>query len=155
VTDPHEEKGVEAMEKIKALFANDALAAHLGMELVELAPGRAVARMDVRDEHLNLFGMAHGGIIFTLADFAFEAACNSHGTVAVALNVNIAYLKAAGTGTLTATAGEISCAGRIGTYDIPVTDESGERIASFHGLAYRKRDPLPGLEEEEDSPASA
>lgn len=133
------------MPDIKSLFDRDALAKHLGMELAELDPGRAVARMTVGEEHLNLFGMAHGGIVFTLADFAFEAACNSHGTVAVALNVNISFLKPAGTGPLTATAEEISCGGRTGTYDIAVTDEGGERVASFHGLAYRKRDPLPGL----------
>ncbi|MGC9455126.1 MAG: hydroxyphenylacetyl-CoA thioesterase PaaI [Phycisphaerae bacterium] len=136
------------MDKIKSLFAGDALAAHLGMELLELSPGRSVTRMTVGDEHLNLFGMAHGGIIFTLADFAFEAACNSHGTVAVALNVNISFLAAAGKGTLTATAEEVNCAGRIGTYDIRVTDENGSLVAHFHGMAYRKRDPLPGLEEQ-------
>lgn len=134
------------MDKIKELFNGDALARHLGMELLELNPGRSVTRMTVGDEHLNLFGMAHGGIIFTLADFAFEAACNSHGTVSVALNVNISYIKPAGPGTLTATAEEISCSGRIGTYDIRVTDGNDSLVAHFHGTAYRKRDPLPGLE---------
>ncbi len=137
------------MEKIKALFSRDALAAHLGMELVELGPGRSVTRMTVRDEHLNLFGMAHGGIIFTLADFAFEAACNSHGTVSVALNVNICFLAPAAGGALTATAEEVSCSGRIGTYDIRVTDENDTLIAHFHGMASRKRDPLPGLEDDQ------
>lgn len=137
------------MEKIKELFVGDSLAAHLGMELLELSPGRSVTRMTVRDEHLNLFGMAHGGVIFTLADFAFEAACNSHGTVSVALNVNISYIKAAGPGALTATAEEVSCSRRIGTYDIRITDENDSLVAHFHGTAYRKPDPLPGLESPE------
>jgi acyl-CoA thioesterase len=131
------------MENMKGFFQRDAFAAHLGMELVEISPGQAVTRMQVQDQHCNTFGMAHGAVIFALADFAFEAACNSHGTVAVALNVSISFLKAAGRGPLTARATEVSRGNRIGTYDIRVTDEGGDLVATFQGMAYRKQDPIP------------
>ncbi len=131
------------MEHVKSFFRRDRMAAELGMTLAEVTPGGAVATMTVEDRHLNGMGMAHGGAIFTLADFAFAAACNSHGTVAVALNVSISYVKAAGKGAaLTATAEETSRGRRTGTYAIRVADEQDRTVALFHGLAYRKDEQI-------------
>ena len=129
-------------EKMKRFFQQDAFATLLGIELADISAGGAVARMEIQPRHCNIHGTAHGGAIFTLADFAFQAACNSHGTVAVALNVNISYLRPAGGGRLTAQAVEVSRSKRIGTYDIKVTDEAGQLIATFHGMAFRKEDPI-------------
>jgi acyl-CoA thioesterase len=92
---------------------------------------------------LNGLGTVHGGAIFTLADFAFAAACNSHGTVAVALNVSITFMKAATTGTLWADAREVSKNFKVGSYAVEVKDDQGELVAQFQGLAYRKKDKLP------------
>jgi acyl-CoA thioesterase len=126
------------MQEIKARMEADAFAKHCGIELVSLAPGRATATMPVKPLHLNGLGGAHGGAIFTLADFAFAAACNSHGPMAVAINVSITFVKAVNAGVLKAEARETSCNPRLGTYAIDVTNEQGELVASFHGLAYRK-----------------
>lgn len=98
--------------------------------------------MQLRDHHLNSLGTVHGGAIFALADFAFAAASNSHGTVAVALNATISFVKAASTGVLTAEAAEISVSRKIGTYTVNVTDESGQIVAVFQGMAYRKGKPI-------------
>jgi acyl-CoA thioesterase len=130
------------MDQIRDYFRRDTFAAHCGMELVEAAPGRAVARMRVQDCHQNAFGMVHGGVIFSLADLAFEAACNAHGTVAVALNVSISFLKAPGREVLTADAREVTLGGRIATYTITVRDEAGDTVALFQGMVYRKRDVI-------------
>jgi acyl-CoA thioesterase len=130
------------MEGLKQYFDKDALAKHLGIELVEISAGAAVARMPVRPHHLNSHGMVHGAAIFALADFAFAAASNSHGTVAVALSASILFVKAGGPGTLTARASEVSMSPKIGTYAITVTDDSGDIVASFQGQVYRKRDPI-------------
>jgi acyl-CoA thioesterase len=92
---------------------------------------------------LNGLGTVHGGAIFTLADFAFAAACNSHGTVSVALNVSITFMKAATTGTLWADAREVSKNFKVGSYAIEIKDDLGELVAQFQGLAYRKKDKLP------------
>jgi acyl-CoA thioesterase len=131
------------MDRIREYFERDALAAHLGIELVEVAPGRAVTRMQVEGHHLNSYGIVHGAAIFALADFAFAASSNAHGTVAVALNANICFVKAGGRETLTAEATEVSCGKRTGTYAITIRNEAGETIAVFQGMVYRKQEPLP------------
>jgi acyl-CoA thioesterase len=131
------------MEDIKAYFAEDALARHLGIELVEVSPGRALARMPVRPDHYNSWKTVHGGAIFALADFAFAAAANSHGELAVALSASISFLRAATSGVLTAEGKEVSRSRRIGNYLITVTDEAGQNVALFQGTVYRKGDPIP------------
>ena len=93
--------------------------------------------------HLNGYGTVQGGAIFTLADFAFAAASNSHGTVAVAINVSITFMKAAKTGTLWAEAREISRNFKLGSYTVEVKDDQGELVALFQGLAYRKSEKIP------------
>jgi len=84
-----------------------------------------------------------GGAVFTLADFAFAAAANAHGTVAVAINVSITFMKAVSTGLLRAEAREVALNPKLGTYTVDVKDERGDLVAVFQGLAYRKKDPLP------------
>ncbi|MFY9638158.1 MAG: PaaI family thioesterase [Methanobacterium sp.] len=130
------------IETIKKFFKGDRLAEYLGIELVEVSMGKAVARMEVKDEHLNGINTVHGGAIFTLADFAFAVAANSHGRVTVAINVSISFMKAATSGTLTAIANEISLNPKIATYTVNICNEDGELIAIFQGLAYRKRDKI-------------
>ena len=98
--------------------------------------------MDISDEHLNGIGTVHGGALFTLADFTFAVAANSHGRVTVAINANISYMKAVSRGKLTAEAREISLNPKLATYTIDIIDEDGELIAIFQGLAYRKRENI-------------
>lgn len=130
------------IETIKKFFKGDRLAEYLGIELVEVSMGKAVARMEVKEEHLNGINTVHGGAIFTLADFAFAVAANSHGRVTVAINVSISFMKAATSGTLTAIANEISLNPKIATYTVNICNEDDELIAIFQGLAYRKRDKI-------------
>jgi len=94
----------------------------------------------------NIFGMAHGGAIFSLIDEAFQTASNSHGTVSVALQVSISYLKPPATGsTLFAEAKEVSRSRSVSHYEISVRDEKNNLIATSLAMAYRKKDPLPFL----------
>jgi len=131
------------MDKLKAYFQRDTFAAHLGIELLEVSPGRAVARMRIGPDHLNSVGMAHGGAIFSLADLVFAAASNAHGQVAVALSASISFLRPGAEGSvLTATAEEVSFGRRIATYQITVTDAEDAKVAMFQGTVYRKSDPI-------------
>ena len=132
------------METVKKCLEGDRYAQHSGIELLSIAPGQAKAKMTLHPFHLNGLGSVQGGAIFTLADFAFAAACNSHGTVAVAINVNITFMKAATTGVLWAEAKELSKNFKIGSYSVEVRDYQGELVAQFQGLAYRKKDKVPG-----------
>lgn len=131
------------IDDIKRHFGKDRFAAAAGIEMLSLSPGRATAKMPIRDQHLNSIKTVQGGAIFTLADYAFAAASNSHGTIAVALNVSITFMKAATTGTLWAEAREISKNFKVGSYTVEVKDDQGDLVAQFQGLAYRKQDPLP------------
>jgi len=130
------------MENVKQRLRNDRFAARCNIELLSVTPGRASARMTLQPHHLNGIGTVQGGAIFTLADFTFAAAANSHGTVAVAVNASINFVKAAATGTLWAEAKELSKNLKIGTYSVEVKDDQGDLIAHFQGLSYRKKDEV-------------
>jgi len=130
------------MDDVKRFIENDRFARHLDIEMLEYAKGRAKARMAVKEHHLNSAGTVHGGAIFALADAAFAAASNSHGTLAMAINVSISYFKAVKGGTLTAAAEEVSINPKLATYIIPVEDEKGNRIALFQGTVYRKKESV-------------
>ena len=132
----------EIMQHIRSKFESDLFAKHAGIELLTLSPGHAKAQMKLHPYHLNGVGTVQGGAIFTLADFAFAVAANAHGTVAVAVNVSITFMKAVTSGVLTAEAHEVALNPRLGTYTVEVKDEPGNLIAVFQGLAYRKNEPL-------------
>ena len=134
--------GPSGMDKARELLSKDAFAKHNGIELVEIGSGTAKAVMTVGKEHFNGVGIVHGAAIFSLADFAFAAASNSHGVVAVAINANISFVKAATSGTLTAEAREQSINPKLATYLVDVTDDEGDRVATFQGMVYRKK-PRP------------
>jgi len=130
------------MEAIKEFFSRDQFAKHCGIELLSVSPGHALARMPVQPHHLNGYRTAQGGAIFTLADFTFAAASNSHGQIAVAINVNITFMKAVSSGTLQAEAREVAINPKLGTYTINVTDENNSLVAVFQGLVYRKSETV-------------
>jgi acyl-CoA thioesterase len=131
-------------ENFKHWFEQDRFARHANIELVSAAPGQARAKMTLHPHHWNGLGTVMGGAIFTLADFAFAAAANSHGTVAVAINADISFMKAAWTGTLWAEARELSKNFKLGCYNVEVRDDEGDLVALFQGMVYRKRDKIPG-----------
>ncbi len=127
------------MDHLSAVVQQDQFARLAGLEIVETAPGRAKVRMVVGPQHLNGMGVVHGGALFTLADYAFAAACNGHGFPAVAVNATISYLKAVKSGQLIADAQEAAEPGKMGSCIVRITDESGELVALFQGLSYSKR----------------
>ncbi len=116
-----------------AMWAEDDASKGLGMEIVEIAPGRATLAMTVRPDMVNGQRIAHGGFIFTLADSAFAFACNSHNERVVAAQGQITFIKPGKLGDrLVATAREVTRGGRSGIYDVRVT--AGETvIAEFRG----------------------
>jgi acyl-CoA thioesterase len=87
-------------------------------------------------------GIVQGGAIFTLADYAFAVASNSHGTVAVGINVSITYMKSAASGTLTAEAREVALNPKLASYTVDVMDDGRHLIAIFQGLVYRKQQAI-------------
>ena len=133
-------------DAIRTLFQKkNAFATFAGIEITEMAPGAATCVMTIRDEHRNLVGTVNAGAIYTLAETAFGAAANSHGTVAVAVNLTIAYLAPATGGTLTARAEELSAGGRMATYAVKVFDDADTLIADMQATGYRMKKSLEEL----------
>jgi acyl-CoA thioesterase len=84
----------------------------------------------------------HGGAIFTLADFAFAVASNSHGTLAMGINTSVSFVKAATQGTLYAEAKEQSKNPKLASYSVQISDDAGDTVAIFQGMVYRKKASL-------------
>lgn len=119
-------------------------ASKFGLKLLEIEEGYSKVAMQFTPDMENLFGLAHGGALFALIDEAFETASNSHGTLAVALNMNVTYVSSPQAGsTLCAEAREVSRTRKTASYDIKVRDEKENLIATCMALVYRKGQPLP------------
>lgn len=126
------------MDDLERFVAQDAFAHSIGVEVSAYGDGRATARLTIEPRHLNSGGTLHGGAIFSLADAAFAAASNSHGTLAVSIDASISYFTAVKAGVVTAEAREVARNHKLATYLIDVTDDSGAPVAHFRGTVYRK-----------------
>jgi acyl-CoA thioesterase len=119
----------------------DAFARLLGIRIVEAGPGYAKTAMDLTDDLKNGAGIAHGGALFSLADLALAIAANTHGKLSLGVSSAITFVKA-GTGkTLFAEAREVSLGGKMATYAVTISNETGDTIAAVQGTLYRKDTP--------------
>lgn len=127
------------------MMRRDPFAGRLGIELLEVEEGHAVARMAVDDSHRNFLGTVHGGAIFALADVAFGAAANSRGMRCMAFHISIEFLDAPGdTPFLEAEVNEDGRAGRAGHFRMEVRDSGSRPIAILNGWAYQTSKPHNG-----------
>ena len=134
-------------EAIYHAVETEPFAQQLQIRLMDLDDGYSVVEMIYRPEMMdNIYQRAHGGAVFALIDEAFETACQTDGTIAVALNVNVTYISSPEPGIkLVSKAREISRTKRTANYDIKVTDEKDRLIASCQALAFRTGKPIPFL----------
>ncbi len=125
--------GDVAQRSADAMWAGDRASQALGMEIVEVGPGRATLRMVVREDMVNGHGIGHGGLTFAVADSAFAFACNSYGVTTVAAGAEIRFMAPTYAGDeLVATAVERSRDDRDGVYDVTV--RAGDTtVATFVG----------------------
>ena len=130
--------------KLLSHFQKDTFSDLIGAKLEAVQPGYCRVSIDVTDSMLNFHGTTHGGIVFGIADIAFAAACNSHGQVAVALSMDIHYVKPSKVGDhLVAEAQEVNLSAATALYEITVTEKNrGEVIAKIHAMAYRKKETI-------------
>ncbi|MFA5327104.1 MAG: PaaI family thioesterase [Prolixibacteraceae bacterium] len=126
------------IKKLEELLLNDRFASYNNIRLVSIGKGEAVAEMRVTENHLNGVNIIQGGALFTLADFAFAAASNSHGRIAVASNACIHFFKGVSSGKLTALAKEVNSGKTLSSYTVDIVDEQGTKIAFFTGTAFQK-----------------
>lgn len=126
-------------DPVDAMMAADRASAALGIQVVEHGDGWARARMAVRPDMVNGHDIAHGGLVFALADTAFACACNSWGPVTVAAGAEISFLAPARLGdVLEADARLRTRRGRAGIYDVTVR-RGDEVVAEFRGRSTELR----------------
>ena len=131
--------GADQSDPVIAMMAADRASAVLGIELIEHGPGWAHTRMTVRADMVNGHDLAHGGLIFALADTAFACACNSWGPVTVAAGGDIAFLAPARAGDVLEAHAQVRArSGRSGIYDVGVR-RGDEVIAEFRGRSAELR----------------
>ncbi len=140
-----------ARRSAEVMLADDLASARLGITLDDVGPGRARLRMTVRDDMVNGHAIAHGGLVFALADSAFAVACNSHGVVTVAAGADITFTAPARLGdVLVAEAVETDTFGRSGSTDVRVTrQDDGALVALFRGRSRSLGRPIPGVSQDE------
>jgi acyl-CoA thioesterase len=136
-------------EAIFRRVEQEPFARKFNLKLIDLDEGYSKVSMVFTPDMENMFGKAHGGALFALIDEAFETASNSHGTLAVALNMSISYLASPSTGaTLTAEAKEINRTNKTAVYDIKVVEGESRLLASCQALVYRLDKALPFLDQD-------
>jgi acyl-CoA thioesterase len=134
------------LKKIKKSIEEEPYAKLFGIKVIELRQGYSLVEMRALKKYENIFSITHGGAVFSLMDVAFGSAANSYGTVAVALDVNINYIRPAVTGDiLRAEAKEVSRGNKIATYNVIVRNSSNKVVASSQAVAFLKKDRLPFL----------
>jgi acyl-CoA thioesterase len=128
----------ELKARLDEIFRSGGLGGVLGFQLVDWGPGRAVVALTPTPAVANITGSVHGGVLYTLADSAFEVACNSYGRVCVALDVSVHHASAAPVGEIvTAEAVEVSRSARVASYRITASGPGGEVRAWYQATAYR------------------
>lgn len=135
-----------AEQVVNGMLARDAFSRWLGLEVVAVGPARSICRMTVREEMVNGLGVAHGAIVFALADSAFAFACNTHGKITVSIENSITYPAPITVGdVLTAVAEAEAQSRRLGYYRVMVTNQTGLTVALFRGTAYATERPHPSM----------
>ena len=119
------------------MWSTDRASSGMGMHVAAIGPGSCTMTMTVREDMLNGYGSCQGGLMAALADSCFAFACNAYNEITVASGFNVEIMAPGRLGdVLTATAVEVSKAGRMGVYDVDVRNQRDERVAAFRGRSY-------------------
>ena len=123
---------------VDRMYEFDYFSQWLGIEKVRMEEGHTILKMIVTKDMLNGFGIAHGGITYSLADSALAFAANSRGIQSVSIETSINHIKPTKEGdSLIAEAKEINVTNKTGLYEIKVKNQDGELVALFKGMVYR------------------
>jgi acyl-CoA thioesterase len=137
------EQDIVAKKVVDHMMVHDRYSQWLGINVLDIKEGYCKIQMTIREEMVNGFGIAHGGIAFSLADSALAFACNNRNNLSVALDVTITFIKAVNVGDiLTAEAEEIHNGRSTGVYLINVHNQKDQQVAVFKGTCFRTEKSL-------------
>jgi acyl-CoA thioesterase len=127
-----------AKKIVDKMLAEDKFSEWLGIKAIVVEEGHCILKMKIREEMVNGFGIAHGGIAFSFADSALAFASNAYGRLSVALECSISFAIAVNVNDeLTCEAKQLSLTNKTGTYHIEISNQKSEKVAFFKGTVYR------------------
>ena len=134
----------EYSDSVDFMMERDAFSQWLGIEILETGKGFCRLQMKVREEMTNGFGIAHGGICFSLADTCLAFAANTHGILSLTIKADISWPEPVKAGDiLVAQSRELVLSSKSATYDVIVSREGSENpVALFRGLVHRTGRPV-------------
>lgn len=127
----------DTLESAREFFYKDKFAVNTGIKLDEITGDEAICSLELTDDHRNAYGGVMGGVIFTLADFAFAVLSNQIHQLTVAQQVDIHYLSAPKGDKLFAKA---TCrkSGRTSSIiNVDISDDTGRDVAQFIGTGFK------------------
>jgi len=124
-------------EIVQGMLDNDAVSQILGMEIKALELGYCQLSCPVTAQTTNGFGIAHGGLTYSLADSALAFASNTYGQQCVSIDTQIAHLAKVQLGDqLTANCVEIHRGKRTGVYEVRIENQNNKLVAYFKGTVF-------------------
>lgn len=127
----------QSLAEAQAFFKDDTFATGNGMVIDALEENTAVCSMTLGDNHRNAYGGVMGGVIFTLADFAFAVLSNQVHRITVAQQVSVNYLSAPKGDRLIARA-SLKKTGHSSTIiNVDVSDDTGREVMQFVGTGFK------------------
>lgn len=137
------DKNIFAQTVVERMMETDLFSKWLGIEVIEIREGHSKIKMTVRKEMINAFGIAHGGVAFSMADSAFAFACNNRNNLSVALDTSINFIKPVHVeDVLIAEATEVHNGKSTGLYQISITNQHDHLVALFKGTCFRTNKKL-------------
>ena len=119
------------------MLGNDAFSKWMGVEIIEISPVSTILSIEIMDEMTNGFGIAHGGILFSLCDSTLAFASNAFGRQAVSIETSISHLKPMKVGDrVTATSYTKRISGKLGHFEVLAHDQDNNLVGIFKGTVF-------------------
>lgn len=126
----------DRLEELRALVADSPFYRWSGMALAEAEEGSVTLALDLAEHHLNLQGLAHGGVIATLADAAMGLSLRTAlepGRRHVSVEIGVHYLRPVTRGRVRAIGRAVRIGREIAYAQVDVLDANDRLLARADG----------------------
>jgi uncharacterized protein (TIGR00369 family) len=122
---------------ISSFYRDNPFVQYLHIKVSAIEPEQVRLDIDIAHEHTNVYGIAHGGVLMTIADTAMGAACLSHNKRVVTLDCSTSFIKAIPEGQHVYAIGHVVHDGsRTMVCESDIFDEKGTLYAKAHGTFF-------------------